>query len=118
MLEIEAIMAQSDTARQNRKITLNRNTNLNNRSSPLEATREVKIGKVKISNGRQEKSISGNIFTEIILSKTQHSAVGFECAEANVHLFAQDNLYHLPKNDSSLPETASNLAALCKIKMK
>ncbi len=75
--EIEMIVKQLDTARENRRITVNRNSNLNNQTSRIEATGNVKIGDVTISNSRRVKPNSGNIYAEETSRKTQQSSSQF-----------------------------------------
>lgn len=75
--EIEIIIEQLDTARENRKITVNRDANQNTQSSRIDANGRVQIGEVTISNNRRAKPNSGNIYIEETTKATRQSSSQF-----------------------------------------
>ena len=64
MREIEAIVAQMDAARVNRKISVNTSNSLQTQSERIEANGKVKLGKVTVGNDRRAKPNTGNIDIE------------------------------------------------------
>lgn len=75
--EIEIIVKQLDTARENRRITVNRNANQNSQNSRIDANGTVQIGEVTIGNNRRAKPNSGNIYIEETTRTTQQSSSQF-----------------------------------------
>lgn len=75
--EIEIIVKQLDTARENRRITVNRNANQNSQNSRIDANGKVQIGEVTIGNNRHAKPNRGNIYIEETTRTTQQSSSQF-----------------------------------------
>ncbi len=61
MREIEANVAKLDTARVNRKITVNTSNSEQTQEDRTEASGKVKVGKVTVSNDRHAPPNSGNV---------------------------------------------------------
>jgi hypothetical protein len=61
MREIELAISRLDTARVNRKITINRDSQRLSQSNQIEASGNVRVGNVSIRNDRHSISNSGNI---------------------------------------------------------
>jgi type II secretory pathway component GspD/PulD (secretin) len=77
MREIEAIVAQLDIARQNRRITVNRDANHNSQSSRIDANGRVQIGEVTIGNNRRTQPNNANISIEKTTRTTQQLSSQF-----------------------------------------
>ena len=77
MQDIEALVAKMDTARVNRKITVNTSNNLQTQREGVEARGATKVGKVTISNDRKAKPNSGRVDIENSNSNTLQSSSQF-----------------------------------------
>ena len=77
MQDIEALVAKMDTARVNRKITVNTSNNLQTQREGVEARGSTKVGKVTISNDRKAKPNSGRVDIENSNSNTLQSSSQF-----------------------------------------
>jgi type II secretory pathway component GspD/PulD (secretin) len=75
--EIEIIVEQLDTARENRRITVNRDANQNSQSSRIDANGRVQIGQVTIGNNRRTQPNNANINIEKTTRTTQQSSSQF-----------------------------------------
>jgi type II secretory pathway component GspD/PulD (secretin) len=81
MREIEATIEKLDAARANRKITVNRNSNIQSKREGVEVTGNVKAGKVTVSNDRRGQNSnnpnSGTIEIENGSSNSQQNSSQF-----------------------------------------
>lgn len=81
MREIEALVANMDIARVNRKITVSTSNNMQSQRERVEAKGATKVGKVTISNDRKaqnsNKPNSGRVDIENSSSNTQQSSNQF-----------------------------------------
>jgi hypothetical protein len=77
MREIEATIQKLDAARANRKITVNRNNSMQNQRERVEASGNVRAGKVTVNNDRRARPNSGNIDIENSSSNTQQNSSQF-----------------------------------------
>ena len=77
MREIEALVANMDIARVNRKITVNTSNNIQSQRERVEAKGATKVGKLTISNDRKAKPNNGRVDIENSSSKTQQSSNQF-----------------------------------------
>ncbi len=77
MREIEAIIQTLDTARVNRKITVNTNSNTQTKQDRVEASGKVKVGKVTVGNNRRAKPNSGNVDIDSRKNNTQRNSSQF-----------------------------------------
>ena len=77
MREIEAIVAQMDAARVNRKITVSTSNNMRIERDVIEANGKVKVGKVTVGNDKRAKSNTGNVDIERNSSNTRQSSHQF-----------------------------------------
>lgn len=77
MREIEAIVAQLDLARVNRKITVKTNSNMQSQQERVEANGRVKVGKVTVGNNRRSRPNSGSIDLGNKSSNIQHNSSQF-----------------------------------------
>lgn len=77
MREIIVIVDQLDTARVNRKITINRSTNQDIQNSRIEANGNIQVGRVTIGNTKQTRQNTGNINIEQTTRTTQQSSSQF-----------------------------------------
>lgn len=75
--EIEMIVKQLDTVRENRRITVNRSANQNIQSNRIDTNGKVQIGEVTIGNNKRAKPNSGNIYIEETTKTTQQSSSQF-----------------------------------------
>jgi len=64
MREIEATIERLDTARVNRRITVNASNNTQSKRNTTEATGRINIGNVSIGNHRRSRTNTGNINIE------------------------------------------------------
>lgn len=77
MREIEAIIEKLDAARVNRKITINRNNSMQSQRERIEASGNVRAGKVTVNNDRRARPNSGNIDIENSKNNTQQNSSQF-----------------------------------------
>ena len=77
MREIEALVAQMDTARVNRKISVSTSNYIQNQRQRTEASGKIKMGSVTIGNDRRAKPNTGNVDIERNTSNTQQSSNQF-----------------------------------------
>lgn len=77
MREIEALVANMDIARVNRKITVSTSNNMQSQRERVEAKGATKVGKVTISNDRKAKPSSDRVDIENSSSNTQQSSNQF-----------------------------------------
>jgi type II secretory pathway component GspD/PulD (secretin) len=77
MREIEALVAQMDTVRINRKITVSTNSIAQSQRERTEASGNVRMGKVTIGNDRRARQNTGNIDIERNSSNTQQNSNQF-----------------------------------------
>jgi hypothetical protein len=81
MREIEATIEKLDAARVNRKITVNRNSSMQSQRERVEASGNVRAGKVTVNNDRRgqhsNRPNSGNIDLENSSSHTQQNSSQF-----------------------------------------
>lgn len=75
--EIEMIVKELDIARENRRITVNRNVNQNTQRKRIDANGNVQIGEVTIGNSKRAKPNSGNIYIDETTRTTQQSSSQF-----------------------------------------
>ncbi|PCI60576.1 MAG: nodulation protein NolW [Methylophilaceae bacterium] len=75
--EIEATIQQLDTARVNRRITVNTNNNSQLQRSRTDLSGKVKVGRVTIGNDKYAAPNSANINIERSSSRTQHNSSQF-----------------------------------------
>ena len=81
MREIEQMVSQMDTARINRKITVNTSNNVQSQQERVEANGNVKVGKVTVSNDRRatnnRRPNSGRVEVENSTSNTNQNTNQF-----------------------------------------
>jgi len=77
MREIEATIKKLDAARANRKITVNRINNMQSQRERVEASGNVRAGKVTVNNDRRARPNSGNIDMENSSSNIQQNSSQF-----------------------------------------
>lgn len=77
MREIEATIQQLDTARVNRRITVNTDNNSQLQRSRTDLSGKVKVGHVTISNDKYATPNSANINIKRSSSRTQHNSSQF-----------------------------------------
>jgi hypothetical protein len=77
MREIEATIEKLDAARENRKITVNRNSNIQSQRERVETTGSVRTGKVTVSNDRRARPNTGNVDIENSTSNTEQNSSQF-----------------------------------------
>ncbi|MFV1922989.1 MAG: secretin N-terminal domain-containing protein [Methylotenera sp.] len=75
--EIEMIVKQLDIARENRRITVNRNANQNIQDGRIGVNGKVRIGEVIIGNNRRTKTNSNNIYIEETTRTSKQSSSQF-----------------------------------------
>jgi type II secretory pathway component GspD/PulD (secretin) len=74
MRDIEATIEQLDAARENRRITVKTNNNIQSQREVIDARGKVKIGNVTISNDRRVRTNTGNIIIQDSTTRTtRHS---------------------------------------------
>jgi type II secretory pathway component GspD/PulD (secretin) len=77
MREIEALVAQMDAARVNRKISVSTSNSIQSQHERTQASGKVKMGKVIVGNDRRARPNTGNIDIERNTSNTQQSSNQF-----------------------------------------
>lgn len=77
MREIEQAVTQLDAARINRKISIKTGINVQSQQERIEASGNVKVGKVAVSNDRRAKPNSGRVDIENSSSNTSQNANQF-----------------------------------------
>ncbi len=77
MREIEQMVAQLDTERINRKISVSTSNNVQTQKERVEATGATKVGKVTVSNDRRAKPNSGRVEAENSSSNTNQNSNQF-----------------------------------------
>lgn len=77
MREIEALVAQMDAARVNRKISVSTSNSIQSQHKRTEANGKVTIGKVAVGNDRRARPNTGNVDIERNSSSTRQSSNQF-----------------------------------------
>ena len=77
MREIEALVAQMDAARVNRKISVSTSNSIQSQHERTEASGKVKIGRVIVGNDRRARPNTGNIDIERNTNNSQQSSNQF-----------------------------------------